>query len=494
MKKTRGGLSIATKLYIFIVVTVLAVAVGTAALSFRISADQIDRYYKQLASDTAANFASSLDAEFLGRLREALESDEFQALREAAEEADDERMIQDYLEEHGLWEQFERTRAELNRYLENMQDIKYLYLMACGDEKAMYDMYLMDDYSNPLYAIGYYEVREEAFVGVDMTKPIEPRISTGDWGWLCSAYAPVFDSNHRLIANVGCDFGMDEVMAERNQSLRYMLLAAAGAVLIVLAGAVLLINRIIIRPVNRLTAEMKKFRPFVNASYHEAGVAELDHPGRDEIGDLYRGIHDMQVHIVDYLNDLDTLQKDKERAEETIRSRDEQIGEISREAYRDALTGTGSKAAYVHKAEEISRELAQGRKDFGIVMVDMNHLKKINDEHGHRMGDEYIKGCCHLICEHFKHSPVYRIGGDEFVVLLQGKDFDERHERTSALRRSYREAMAREDAKPWERYSAAVGLAELSHEDRTVDLIFKRADKAMYEDKEAFRRENGTYR
>ena len=58
----------------------------------------------------------------------------------------------------------------------------------------------------------------------------------------------------------------------------------------------------------------------------------------------------------------------------------------------------------------------------------MNGLKKINDTLGHKAGDEYIRAACDMLCEYFKHSPVYRVGGDEFVVLLQGRDYDSRAE------------------------------------------------------------------
>lgn len=435
-----------------------------------------------MAFDSAVNFASFVDGDYLMALRKAAESDEFQALRETAEENDDEGAIQAYLEEHDLWDGYVKTRSDLVRYLRNMEAIKYLYIIACGDQNALYDMYLMDD-DNPIYETGYYEKREPELLGLDLTQKVEPTISTGDWGWLCSAYAPVYDSNGEIVCQIGCDFGMEDVMAERHKSLMYIILTAFGLTIIVLIGAVLLINRIVIRPIDGLTAEMKKFKPHENVSYEEAGVVNLNLKSRDEINELYDGIRSMQINIIDYLNDLEVLQKDKERAEEDIKTRDEKIGQISKEAYRDSLTGVGSKAAYVNRVVELNEEIKVGHKDFGILMVDMNDLKKINDEFGHRMGDSYIMGCCHLICDIFKHSPVYRIGGDEFVAILQGVDYDNRHALVDTLKGRYEDAMKNDAAEPWERYSAAVGMAELASDDWTVDLVFKRADKAMYKDK-----------
>ena len=148
----------------------------------------------------------------------------------------------------------------------------------------------------------------------------------------------------------------------------------------------------------------------------------------------------------------------------------------------------------IRKIEELSREIKAGDISFSIVIVDMNDLKRINDKYGHKMGDFYINGCCHLICEHFKHSPVYRIGGDEFVIILKGVDYENRVKLVESLKNSYAQTYANPDVKPWERYSAAVGMADLASDDKTIDLVFKRADKAMYEDKHRFKMEHGSYR
>ena len=490
----KARVSIGVKLYIFIIITVLAAAIGTAFLAYGINANQIDRYYKQVAFDTAVNFSSFVDGDYLRTLREAAESEEFQRLRETAEENDDESIIQAYLEANGLWEGYVKTRGDLVRYLRNMEAIKYLYIIACGDENAEYDMYLVDDDENPIYETGYYEEREPELMGMDLTQRVEPTISTGDWGWLCSAYAPVYDSDGNVVCQIGCDFGMDDVMAERYRSLMYIVLTAIALTAVVLVGAVLYVNRIVIKPLNSLTAEMKKFKPQENVSYLKAGVISLRIKSRDEINELYDGIRSMQINIIDYLNHLDLLQKDKERAEEDIKSRDEKIGQISMEAYRDSLTGVGSKAAYVNKVEEMNGQIKAGHKELGVVMVDLNNLKLINDEFGHKMGDSYIIGCCRLICEAFKHSPVFRIGGDEFVVILQGADYENRHALVESLKKRYEDVMKNREKEPWERYSAAVGMAELSSDDGTIDLVFKRADRAMYKDKKRVKEALGSYR
>lgn len=490
----RIGISIKTKTYLFVIVVVLAVAMGVAAISYRINARQIDAYYKQVASDTARNFASVVDAEYVAKLREAVESDEYQKLREEAEANEDEASIENWLKKKNLWGGYERTRSDISEYLGNMSSVKYLYVVACNYDDYTRDMYLIDSYDEPAYETGYFEDRETAFLGVNLDVEVEPTISTGDWGWLCSAYTPVKDSSGKVVCTVGCDFGMDEVMKERRTNLLYVLGAAILLTLFVLASATAFVDRIIVRPLNGLTNEMKRFRPTVGADYETAGVANLDIRSGDEINVLYDGVRTMEMNIVDYLNDLDSMQRDKERAEADAKSKEKKIEEVSRDAYRDSLTGVGSKAAFAKKTDEMNEEIKNGRSDVGIVMVDMNDLKMINDKYGHKMGDAYIKGCCKKTCDAFKRSPVYRIGGDEFVAVLTGQDYESRFEKVESLRAEFLASHENEDAKPWERYSAAVGMAELSSDDATMDLILRRADKSMYENKKEFKERFGSYR
>ena len=136
----------------------------------------------------------------------------------------------------------------------------------------------------------------------------------------------------------------------------------------------------------------------------------------------------------------------------------------------------GSKAAYVNKDEEINGEIKAGHKDFGIVMVDMNDLKRINDTEGHQAGDHYIRDACGVICNTFKHSPVFRVGGDEFVVVAQGVDYAHIDERVRDVDAHNEEALRRGTV------VIACGVAAYEGDD-SVASVFERADHLMYEDK-----------
>ena len=76
---------------------------------------------------------------------------------------------------------------------------------------------------------------------------------------------------------------------------------------------------------------------------------------------------------------------------------------------------------------------------FTTVVGDINGLKYVNDTQGHAAGDQLIKDAYALICEYFTHGALFRVGGDEFVVLLQGKGYDTVHEVIGELNRKIEE-------------------------------------------------------
>ena len=145
-------------------------------------------------------------------------------------------------------------------------------------------------------------------------------------------------------------------------------------------------------------------------------------------------------------------------------------------AYRDSLTGVNSKHAFSDKEIEIEEQIARGEAGpFGAIVCDVNGLKQINDTLGHKAGDEYIRSACQLLCDYFKHSPVFRIGGDEFVVVLQGRDYDSRYEIMQAINAQIERNLGRGEV------VASLGLAEFDPQtDHTFHDVFTRADERMY--------------
>ena len=150
----------------------------------------------------------------------------------------------------------------------------------------------------------------------------------------------------------------------------------------------------------------------------------------------------------------------------------------------DALTSLKNRTAYENMKTALKNKyLAQDCTQFAAVMFDLNDLKKINDELGHGAGDIYIKSSSELICNTFKHSPVFRIGGDEFVAIVKNTDYDERFELLEKFR-SEVERLQREDVPLVNRVSVASGMADSDEiENEDIETMFEKADERMYENK-----------
>ena len=152
-------------------------------------------------------------------------------------------------------------------------------------------------------------------------------------------------------------------------------------------------------------------------------------------------------------------------------------------AYKDGLTGVKNKLAYLEALAELETALENGElTEYGVVVFDVNGLKTINDTLGHEAGDEAIKSGCRIICHQFDHSPVFRIGGDEFVAILKGSDFANRETLLEAFRKTINENQKNGDV------VVASGLAIYdASTDCSYNDVFKRADEAMYEHKRALK-------
>ena len=162
---------------------------------------------------------------------------------------------------------------------------------------------------------------------------------------------------------------------------------------------------------------------------------------------------------------------------------EKELGSAKKLAYTDSLTGVKSSHAYVEMIKKVDQRIAAGElREFGVVVFDLNGLKTVNDTKGHDAGDQYIQGACRMICEQFKHSPVFRIGGDEFIAFLEGEDFRNRKILLAAFETQMDENVRQ--GKP----VVASGMAVFRHgHDNSYRRVFERADQRMYDRKGALK-------
>jgi diguanylate cyclase (GGDEF)-like protein len=162
------------------------------------------------------------------------------------------------------------------------------------------------------------------------------------------------------------------------------------------------------------------------------------------------------------------------RQEEEIGKR---LAQAQTEANIDALTGIKNRHAYLTAEAWLNQQIAErNQAPFAIVILDVNDLKKVNDTAGHQAGDQYLRDACKIICNIFKRSPVFRVGGDEFAVIAKGDDYEHIEELVEELSDYNAEA---------ERTGGIViacGMAKYDN-DASVAHVLKRADHKMYENK-----------
>ena len=179
------------------------------------------------------------------------------------------------------------------------------------------------------------------------------------------------------------------------------------------------------------------------------------------------------------INDIDA----QVRQEETyVRN----LAQARIEASVDALTGVKNRHAFLMAEERINNQIAaQRRLEFAVVVLDVNDLKRVNDTTGHEAGDKYLRAACKIICETFQHSPVFRIGGDEFAVISQGNDYAAIDELIARMRAHNLEAIETGGV------TIACGMAKHAGE-ASMAPVFERADQSMYEDKSWLKAEKET--
>ena len=236
-----------------------------------------------------------------------------------------------------------------------------------------------------------------------------------------------------------------------------MILVLILVSVVLLAVVILLTMRFtgsITKPLRQLTEVAEQ----VDAGNYDV---TLNYGDKDEIGVLSRAFDRLIAHLRIYISDLNSM------------------------AHTDALTAVSNKGAYDVKARELQQRIndPEDTPAFAIAIFDCDDLKLINDRYGHDKGDLYLKNTSAMICHVFLHSPVYRIGGDEFAVILEGDNLRASKSMSSLFEKRCEET-CKDGKEWWEQIRVSMGIAVYDPaDDRTVDDVARRADKQMYENK-----------
>ncbi|MBP5363569.1 MAG: diguanylate cyclase [Ruminococcus sp.] len=161
------------------------------------------------------------------------------------------------------------------------------------------------------------------------------------------------------------------------------------------------------------------------------------------------------------------------------------ISDLNGQVYIDSLTHVKNKAAFSKIIDELQEQMNDGTDnlEFAIGVFDCDNLKGINDKFGHDKGDIYLETASSTICEVFTHSPVFRIGGDEFSVVLRNEDYSNMESLIEHFN-STTEMINETVDEAWKQVRISKGFAVFSpSDDETASEVIQRADHLMYEDK-----------
>ena len=482
-KKKRRLFTIRVKTTLMIVVFGLILA-EIAMIYFTISSSRENRaQYKAAATDLSETVALSIDVEKVknvkGQVASIYDSLETKLVRDDYEGTPE---FEAYLAECAQVRNTE-DYIYIQNYLKAIYDVnddtEGIYVCYVDYERGL-GIYLVYDVENEWYPVGMidyiyeedYPMLENPMLG--FVASIYVDTATGDY--LVTAGTPIVDpaDPNNVIAYALVDITMNTVRKSQKDRIVRLFIYLISTVIILCIAGIIVINYLLIKPVRTLQNAAKTYDVNYPDKTHEV-FSKLQVNVNDEFADLAES---MKVMENDIHNKIVELTKTNEVLSETRQV----ASEMAELANKDGLTGVRNKIAYDNQCREIDKQI-ENKDDiqFGIAMIDLNYLKNINDDYGHDSGDSALIKLCNFICTIFAHSPVYRIGGDEFVVITRGSDYTNASKLVDEFNAKIDGLSKDDELLPAEKVSAAIGYATYNKkQDKSVDDVFKKADKAMY--------------
>jgi diguanylate cyclase (GGDEF)-like protein len=368
--------------------------------------------------------------------------------------------------------EYQRVMDTLTYFQDNIE-LEYIYCIMQVSEKEFVfgvDPTIEDpgEFGSPIVYTDALYAASKGKAGVD-------EISYEDeWGEFYSSYSPVFDSNGDVAGIVAADFS-----AEWYQN-KIMHLAAIVGSFIAFALVCSIVMAILIA-----TQYKKFFMTLLNKMNDLSnGIETLI----DEVasgGESVDRSPSMGLEVKGGMNDALNLLSEKILVMQMRLT--EQIEIIRSHAYIDGLTGLNNRTSYKEYLQILQKKMEeQPDYEFSVVVFDINQLKIINDDYGHDKGDQLIKNISNDIRDVFGGNRVYRVGGDEFVAILDDPDPSDKIEkvRETIVRKNHESPIFHD---PRVEIGLSMGYATFDpSEDKSYADVFNRADNAMYADKRAF--------
>lgn len=369
-------------------------------------------------------------------------------------------------------EDYQQVLRTLSYFQDNIE-LDYIYCIR--DLGSKHFVFMIDPSEDP-GEFGAPVVYTDALYAASLGTPAVDEVPYQDaWGSFYSAYTPVFTSSGAVGGIVAVDFNAAWFDTQVSNLVRTVVIVS----LISLIFGILIV--VIITRRNRaryrvLLAQLNELADKVQELVHEieSGAA----PSASDREKISRNTEKLLQG-----EDLDAVGAKILTMQDDIRRH---IERVHRQAYVDAPTGVGSKAAYLDTVRHLEHMIQEEFATFAVAIFDLNGLKMINDNYGHECGDLALLDTANALIGIFGAENIYRIGGDEFVAILKHDDDREMRPLFARLDDAVRDINREE--RPY-KIPLAISKGASAYrpgEDPDYKTVFKRADMAMYEDKRAY--------
>lgn len=152
-------------------------------------------------------------------------------------------------------------------------------------------------------------------------------------------------------------------------------------------------------------------------------------------------------------------------------------------ATMDELTGLSNRRHFMEQAEAQLRQAARYRQNFCFMMIDLDHFKRINDTHGHDVGDEVLRRVGQTLRQVMRGTDIFgRMGGEEFAVAMPETGLADAMNVAERLRERFAEVRVPTWSEPVA-FTVSIGISHLNSAETLLSQLIKRADEALYEAK-----------
>ena len=446
-------------------------------------------FYSMVSTSSDKKYFNNVSISLANTISEIIDVDKFLELKNEVKSIGDASEKKVYSSDWGSddWNaytaQFEHITEE-PLYKEMVETIRKVdsseslgaksYYLSYIDKDLVAAVYVCDtDEENPCPPGCLDSLNKASMVLLDDPNTVIPPFESNlpNYGHLLTAGANIYKDDE-VVGIAYVDISMDSVMKAHSESIWELFLYLSIATIIIVVIGVVISHFTLVAPMKKLNDAANSYDTDDFEKTHK-NFTNLKINTRDEIEELSYSIKEMENDVYQRINELT-------RMNEALVASQAQTVKMTELANKDALTGVFNKVAYLNVVNQINEAINKDEKvKFALVMIDLNYLKFINDEFGHEAGDEALIKLCKVVKEVFNNSYVYRVGGDEFVVILRGADYN----KASRLINLFNEKIGifNMDDFSLDRVSAAVGYAIYDpSEDCSVDDVFRRADKAMY--------------